>query len=213
MEIDPMGLVIRWISVYGLFGLFAAALAERFVPMIPSYGLLLSVGISASDGAWSLLAAVLATSIGSFVGCAACFYGVRAVGDRRSMLILSWVSRFFGILPDRIDDRIASFRSRQTVLAFGLQLVPTIRLFAPIFAAFLHDNSQRFLIASAAGILTWNSLFVGIGFFASQQIEGTNTTVLAVAAFACVLIAEFAVLWVTRKVKSLLKVGSVSWQN
>jgi membrane protein DedA with SNARE-associated domain len=55
MEIDPIGVVMRWITVYGLVGLFAAALAERFLPVIPSYGLLLSVGISVSDGVWSLL--------------------------------------------------------------------------------------------------------------------------------------------------------------
>jgi membrane protein DedA with SNARE-associated domain len=213
MEIDPIGVVMRWISVYGLIGLFAAALAERFVPLIPSYGLLLYVGISASDGAWSLPAAVLATSIGGFCGCAACFYCVRVLGEKRSMRILSSVSRIFGISPDWINDRIASFRRRQTVLAFGLQLVPTIRLFAPIFAAFLQGNSRGFLIASAAGILAWNSLFVGIGFVASHKVEEINTTAVAVAVLGCVLLAEFAVLWVSRRVKAIRKVGNVSWQN
>ncbi|SES42984.1 VTT domain-containing protein [Rhizobium sp. NFR03] len=213
MGIDPIGVVMRWISVYGLIGLFAAALAERFMPVIPSHGLLLSVGISASDGAWSLPAAVLATSIGSFCGCATCFYCVRALGDERSMRILSSVSRLLGISSDRINDRIASFRRRQTVLAFGLQLVPTIRLLAPIFAVFLRGNSRGFLTASAAGILTWSSLFAGIGFFASHKIEETNSTVLAVSVLGCVLLAEFAVLWVTRRIQAIRKVGNVSWRN
>ncbi|MBB6510631.1 membrane protein DedA with SNARE-associated domain [Rhizobium soli] len=188
-------------------------MAERFLPVIPSYGLLLSVGISVSDGAWSLPAAILATSFGSFVGCAACFYCVRALGDNRSMRILSLVSRPSGIPRDRINDRIASLRHRQTMLAFGLQLVPTIRLFVPILVGFLRGNSQGFLLASAAGILTWSSLFVGIGFFASHKIEDTNSTVLAVAVLVCVLLAEFAVLWVTRRVQSIRNVGNASWQN
>lgn len=99
------------------------------------------------------------------------------------------------------------------MLAFGLQLVPTIRLFVPILVGFLRGNSQGFLLASAAGILTWSSLFVGIGFFASHKIEDTNSTVLAVAVLVCVLLAEFAVLWVTRRVQSIRNVGNASWQN
>ncbi|CCV13960.1 hypothetical protein [Mesorhizobium sp. STM 4661] len=50
MDFDPIGAVMAWISVYGLIGLFAVALSERFVPVLPSYGLLLAVGIAAADG-------------------------------------------------------------------------------------------------------------------------------------------------------------------
>ncbi len=48
---DPVGTLMVWISAYGLLGLFIIALLERFLPMIPSYGLFIGVGIAAVDGA------------------------------------------------------------------------------------------------------------------------------------------------------------------
>jgi membrane protein DedA with SNARE-associated domain len=80
MDFDPVGAVMAWIGAYGLVGLFAVALAERFVPVIPSYGLLLAVGIGAEDGAWSLPAAFLSTAAGGMIGCAVCFYALRSLG-------------------------------------------------------------------------------------------------------------------------------------
>ncbi|SFB61700.1 membrane protein DedA, SNARE-associated domain [Rhizobium sp. NFR07] len=213
MEIDPIGVVMRWISIYGLIGLFVAALAERFVPVIPSYGLLLSVGISASDGSWPMPAAIAATSIGSFCGCAACFYCVRALGSERAMRVLLSASGWFGVSADRIESLIASFQRSQTMLAFGMQLVPTVRLFAPVLAALPQSHPQRFLLASAAGIMTWNGLFVGIGFVASHKLEEVNTTTLACAVLGCVLLVEFVALRISRTIHASRKEGSVSCQN
>lgn len=201
MDFDPVGAVMAWISGYGLMGLFAAALAERFVPVLPSYGLLLAVGISAADGAWSPPAAILATATGSAFGCAAWFYTVRGLGDARSMRLLNRVGRLFGWSADRLESGIASFRRNQTALAFSLQLVPTVRLFVPVFAALLRGNPRSFLTASSAGIAVWNGLFIGIGFYASHSIEPANTTILALAALGCLLLTEAALFWIARRVR------------
>lgn len=208
MDFDPVGTVMAWISTYGLIGLFAVALSERFVPMIPSYGLLLAVGIGAADGAWPLSAAFLATTTGSMFGCAVCFYAVRGLGDTRSTRLLNRAGRLFGMSTDRIERRIDSFRRNQTTLAFALQLLPTARLFAPAFAALLHGNSRSFLTASAAGIAAWNGLFIGIGFYASHWIETANTTVLALAVFGCLLVVEAALFWIARRVRARRKLGA-----
>ena len=52
--LDPLGSLIDWIATYGIFGLFAIGLAERFIPALPSYGVLVAIGIAAVDGAWSI---------------------------------------------------------------------------------------------------------------------------------------------------------------
>lgn len=202
MDFDPVGAVMAWISGYGLVGLFAVALAERFVPVIPSYGLLLAIGISAADGAWSPPAAILATGAGSVFGCAALFYIVRGMGDALSMRLLNRVGRLFGVSADHIEGGITSFRRNETALAFSLQLVPTVRLFVPAFAALLRGSPRSFLTASSAGIAVWNGLFIGIGFYASHSIEMANTTVLALAALGCLLVAETALLWIARRVRA-----------
>ncbi len=202
MDLDPVGTVMAWISAYGLIGLFAVALTERFVPLVPSYGLLLAVGIAAADGSWSLPVAFLATTAGSVFGCAACFYAVRRLDDARSLRFLNRTGQIFGMSADRIGRWIASFRRNQTVLAFSLQLVPTARLFAPAFAGLLRGRSRSFLAASATGIAIWNGLFIGIGYQASRSIEAANTTILSLAALSSLVAVEAALLWVVRRFRA-----------
>lgn len=202
MDTDPISAVMVWVGAYGLVSLFAVALAERFVPLLPSYGLLLAVGIGAAEGAWSLSSATLTTIIGSFLGCAASFYAVRALGEARSTRFLNRAGRLFGMSPDRIERWIAAFRRNQTVLAFTLQLVPTVRLFAPAFAALLGARPRSFLAASAVGIMLWNGLFVGLGYAASQSMPEANTTVLALAVLGCLLALEATLFWIAGRVRA-----------
>lgn len=210
MDFDPVDTVMVWISAYGLIGLFAIALLERFIPLVPSYGLLLAVGIAAAEGVWSLSTAFLTTFVGSVFGCAACFYAVRQLDEARSTRFLIKAGRLFGLSAERIENGIVSVRRNQTVLAFSLQLVPTVRLFAPAFAALLRGNSRSFLVASTAGIAIWNGLFIGIGYQASRSIETSNTTVLALAALGCLLVAEVALLWIARWIRARRKSGGRS---
>jgi len=209
MDLDPVSTIMAWISSYGLIGLFAVALSERFVPVMPSYGLFLAVGIAAADGAWSLPGAMAATTMGSIVGCSSWFYAARRLGSVRSMRFLNATGRLFGMPGDRMGRGIASFRRNQTVLAFSLQLVPTVRLFAPAFAALLDGKARGFLIASAAGIAIWNGVFIGIGFYVSHSMAQVNTTLLAFAALGGLIVAEAALFWIARRVRALRKPGAV----
>ena len=208
MDLDPVGTVMAWISAYGPIGLFVVALTERFVPLVPSCGLLLAVGIAAAEGAWSLPVAFLATTTGGVFGCAACFYAVRRLGEARSLRLLNRAGHLFGISTDRIAHWIGSFRINQMVLAFSLQLVPTVRLFVPAFAGVLRGRSRSFLAASAAGIAIWNGLFIGIGYQASRSIEAANTTLLLLAAVGCLIAVEAALLWVARRIRVRRRRGS-----
>lgn len=210
MNFDPVGAVMVWIGAYGLIGLFAVALAERFVPVMPSYGLLLAVGIGVADGTWSLPAAFFAMTTGSVFGCAGWFYAVRKLGEARSTHLLNRAGRLFGMSADRIQRGIASFRRNQTALAFALQLVPTVRLFAPAFAALLRGNPRRVLAASAIGIAVWNGLFIGIGYAAWHSTETANMTVLAMAALGGLLVAEAALFWIARRVRGRSSRDAVS---
>lgn len=200
MDFDPVGTVMAWISAFGILGLFAVAVTERFVPVIPSYGLLLAVGIAAADGVWSPPGAFLATTTGSMLGCAVCFYAFRVLGETRSRRLVYRAGRLFGLSTERIERWIASFRRNQTMLAFSLQILPTVRLFAPAFAALLGARSRSFMAASAAGIAVWNGLFIGAGYAASRSIEMENTTILALGALGCLLVAEGALIWIARRV-------------
>lgn len=202
MNVDPVSTIIAWISAYGFVALFAIAFLERFVPVIPSYGLLLAVGFSASQGTWSLPVAFLVTVIGNTLGAIVCFFLVGWMGEARSMRSLNKMGKVLGVSADGITRWIGTFRRHETLLAFSLQLVPTVRLFAPAFAALLRSRSTNVLLATAAGIMVWNGTFIGVGYVASFWFESVNKTVLALTVLAALLVTEVAFLWLWRSAPS-----------
>ncbi|RAH96107.1 membrane-associated protein [Acuticoccus sediminis] len=202
MEFDPLGAGMSLVSGHGLAGVFALALAERIVPIIPSYGLLLALGIMAADGAFGLPAAVTAATLGSVTGCAAVFCGVGRLGEARSTRLVMRCGRSCGLSAERIDRGIEAVRRRQTILAFALQLVPTVRLFAPAFAALVGARPRGVLAASALGIAVWNAMFIAIGFGAARWGEPTNMTTLTLAALGALLAVEGGLFWTLRKIRT-----------
>jgi membrane protein DedA with SNARE-associated domain len=208
---DPLANLMACITVYGSVGLFAFGLAERFVPIMPSYGMLLAIGISSAEGAWALPTAFAATTLGSALGCAACFYAVRGVGEERSLRFLERAGGYLGMPGDRVERRIAAYRRKRTTLAFSFQLLPTVRLFAPTFAGLLPGRSLGFLLASSAGIAVWNGLFIGAGFLASHSVRDANTTVLALVALGCLLAAQATMFLNARRLPGRRRTGGASW--
>jgi membrane protein DedA with SNARE-associated domain len=205
MTFDPIDAVMVWISAHGLLGLFAIALAERFIPILPSYAFLLTVGIAASEGAWPLATAFLVTTTGGIAGCAICFYAARLMNGETCMRFIKAVARLFGMSPHRVDGWTASLRSNQAVLAFSLQIIPTVRLFAPAFAAIFRVEPRKFLSASAAGIAVWNGVFIGVGYMASRSTEAVNNTVLAIVALLSILLVEATLFWISRRWRACLR--------
>lgn len=203
MSFDPVNTIIAWISVYGFVALFIVAFLERFVPVIPSYALLLAVGISASEGTWPLTVAFLVAVTGNTLGAIVCFYIFRWLGETRSTNFLNRMGQVFGISIDSIARLIATFRQHQTVLVFSLQLVPTVRLFAPAFVALICNRPIKVLTATAAGIVIWNGIFIGFGYVAAFWFETINKTALALIVLACLLITEGALLHWLRSASGL----------
>jgi membrane protein DedA with SNARE-associated domain len=208
---DPLANLMACITLYGAVGLFAVGLAERFVPILPSYGMLLAVGVASAEGSWTVPIAFATTTLGSVLGCAVCFYAVRAAGKARSRQFLERAGRFVGIPSERVERRIADYGRNRTALAFSFQLLPTVRLLAPTFAGLLPGRPLGFLAASAAGIAVWNALFIGAGYLASHSVRDANTTVLALSALGCLLTAQAVMFLHARKTFGRRRPYGASW--
>lgn len=179
MIVDPVESFMSWLAVYGAVGLFAIGLAERFVPALPSHGVLVAIGIAVVDGAWSLPAAVIATTGGSFGGCFVLYLLGRSVGQSRSARLLYGGSRILGLSRVRTEKTVASFRARERTLIFISQLIPAVRLGAPLIAALIQADYRRFAVGTAIGIALWNSLFITVGYAAILAVPWMNSSVLA----------------------------------
>lgn len=98
---------MSWIAACSLAGLLGITLFERLVPILPSYGLLVAVGVAVGQGYWSLPLALALSVVGSFAGCAI-FYALGwGPGEARAGALLRRSARLFGMAPARVDRCIA----------------------------------------------------------------------------------------------------------
>ena len=187
---DPLATLLSSTVACGAAGLLALTMLERLVPVLPSYGLLVAIGIAAAEGAWSLPTALSASTAGGFVGCLAFYALASAMGEARSAGVVRWTGRLAGLSPSRLEGVTRYFQSHQTALAFGSQLVPTVRLVAPAIAGLLRAKAATFATASACGIALWNSVFIGIGYGAAVISDAANASVLALWILVILLATE-----------------------
>jgi len=149
-----------------------------------------AIGIAAAGGAWSVPTALVASTAGGFGGCLA-FYGVAAaLGESRSLVVVRWTARVFGVPPSRLEWLTGYFRTHQGALAFGSQLVPTVRLVAPAIAGLLRAEARKFAVASACGIALWNSVFITAGYMAGLAAATTNVSTLALWILVIIVVGE-----------------------
>jgi len=189
--LDPLGDLMPWIAVCSVAGLFGIMLVERLLPILPSYGLLVAVGVAVGEGYWSLPLALAMTVIGGIAGCAL-FYGLGwGLGESRAGALLHRTAGFFGMAPARVDRCIAWVRDRGAVFALVAQLVPTVRLVVPGIAGLLRARPLMFFTATALGIGLWNGLFIGTGYAAASLIEpNPNASSIALMVLVALLSLE-----------------------
>lgn len=195
---DPLADLIDWVAVYGIVGLLWIGLAERFVPALPSHGVLVAIGIAASEDVWSVQAAVIGTALGSFGGAFGLYLLVRAVGERKSVGILYAIGKRIGISRHRIDRSISSLRARERSLTITSQLIPTIRLIAPVTAAVVGTSALRFATGLVVGILLWNGVFISAGYLAVMALPGINSSGFALKVLALLVVVEVLIAMVSR---------------
>src|SRR5258708_29276230 len=128
--------------------------------------------------------------MGGFGGCLAFYALAAALGESRSMVMVRWTGRLFGVSPSRVDGLTGYFRAHQSALAFGSQLVPTVRLLAPAIAGLLRAEAKKFAVASACGIALWNSVFIAVGYAASLAAATTNVSTLALWILVLTVVGE-----------------------
>jgi membrane protein DedA with SNARE-associated domain len=190
---DPLAHLVDWIAIYGIFGLLAIGLAERFLPALPSYGVLVAIGIAADDEVWSLHTAVIGTAVGSSLGALGLYLLVRAVGQKRSKAVLYSVTGWVGMSRPRIDWTLSSLRDREQTLTIVSQLIPTVRLIAPVAAGLLGTSTLRFIAGVAIGIVLWNGLFIAAGYLAVMAIPSINSSALALKILVLLVTAELLI--------------------
>lgn len=171
---DPVGAALLLIAPLGVLGVFVLALTERLVPVLPSGGLFMAVGVAAAEGLWCFPTAVLASVIGGASGAAGTFH-LGVIAGRVQRVRLRQLLRRRG----RVGDTIRQACRQAAGLPFAAQLVPATRTLAPLAAGVIQRKPNGFLLATAAGLTLWNLAFITAGFVLVRLGAPANATVLS----------------------------------
>lgn len=147
----------------GLVGVFSITLLEKFVPVVPSYVLLLLLGMTAPD--WPTLALIImVTALGSLGGSIGWFAIGRFLGERRVETAIARFGRYV-FFPIGTYRRLAdSYRRNRFKVTLLGQTVPVARVYLGLPAGVLRLATGSFVPAALLGILLWNIPFVTLGF-------------------------------------------------
>ena len=134
---------------------------ENIFPPLPSEVILPLAGFTASQGGFSLWAALLWTTVGSVVGAMVLYAIGAALGMQRTIAI---AARIPLIETSDIDKTVAWFHKHGTKAVFFGRMLPVFRSLISIPAGIERMPIPIFLALTLAGSLIWNSIFVVAGY-------------------------------------------------
>jgi len=153
--------VVSLMDVIGPAGAGIAIALENLFPPLPSEVILPMAGLAANRGSFTLVEAIVWTTLGSIVGAFA-LYGLGAwLGVDRLRRIAARVPLLH---PEDIDRTVAWFGRHGGKAVFLGRMVPLFRSLISIPAGITRMPLWKFGLLTAAGSLIWNSIFVMAGF-------------------------------------------------
>lgn len=148
---------------FGLAGIGCLAIAEKFIPLLPSYVLLMLLGLTVPDGA-TLAMTILATSAGSVVG-AIGWYGLgRTLGSQRIERLVARFGKFVLLRPSLYRQLTDAYRGNHFWVTLIGQTLPTVRIYLALPAGVLRLEPRAFVMATAIGTVIWNMPFLSLGY-------------------------------------------------
>jgi len=148
---------------FGLLGVGCLAVAEKFLPLFPSYVLLMLLGLTVPDGTM-LAMTIMATSLGSLVG-AIGWYGLgRAFGSQRIERLVTRYGKYVLLRPSVYHQLSGAYRGNHFWVTLIGQTLPVVRIYLALPAGVLRLEPRAFVAAAAIGIVIWNMPFIALGY-------------------------------------------------
>ncbi len=180
------------LAAWGLFGLALCSAIEKLVPVIPSAGMFLMLGMLGVVHPADLPTVIAITAAGSTAG-SLFWYGMgRWLGPERGDIFVLKVTRYLDIKEERYLRLKRNYRNNQIRVTFFGQLVPIVRAYMAFPAGVLAMPAPGFAIATFCGALTWNTPFLVSGYLLRRQIFAPDTA--APAAVAAITLVNFLVI-------------------
>ncbi|MBS1167488.1 MAG: putative alkaline phosphatase protein [Proteobacteria bacterium] len=183
--------LVAMVLSFGLPGLLFIALAEKFTPIIPSYVLLMLLGMTLPNSGMLALA-ILATAVGSLTGSVIWYGAGRLFGAARVERIVARFGKYVFFNGRHYQHLANAYRRNHFWVTLFGQTIPVARIYLALPAGVFAIQPIVFVGAAALGILLWNAPFltlgyllrgsghdpVHVGFWVSAALVATEMTIL-----------------------------------
>ena len=190
MEILPYASLLS----YSLAGIAAIGLLEKFIPVMPSYVMLVLFGMTLVDSRTELGLIIFFSVLGSVAGGLIWYTFGRLIGAERCERFVARFGRFI-LLKLELYMRLmqAYQRNHFWVTAIG-QVVPTARIYLALPAGVIRLPFAPYVLATAIGTVAWNAPLITLGYL----LQNSGWSPLAAGTVAvCSLIAIEAIVLMT----------------
>lgn len=185
-----------FLNSYGYVAIFAAMVAEQFIPPMPGEPLLLGAGALADTGDFHLSWAAALALMGTIVGDVLWY----EIGRRGGHRVLGRLCRL-SIEPDscvrRSEDAFARRGASALLLA---KFLPGLNSLGQPLAGALRMPRSRFLVFDILGAVLWVGLYIGLGYAFRNQLADVAAVVERLGGWALIALAGVFGLWLGIKV-------------
>lgn len=176
----------------GLAGIVGLTAAEKFVPILPSYVMLIFLGMTVVTHPASLVLTIVAATIGSTVG-ALGWYGIgRAIGGFRVERLVNRFGRLVFLSPELYRKLSEAYRRHHFWVTLIGQTIPTARIYLALPAGVIGLAFPGFLTATVIGTLVWNAPLITVGYLLRDS--GADPLTIGAATLGIILAVEGTIL-------------------
>lgn len=157
----------NYFTQYGLLAVFVIVFLEYLnLPGFPAGVIMPLAGVMAASGNNSFLVTIIVSTLAGVLGSIMLYCLGRFGGAAFARL----VQRYFPKQQKKVDECFSWLKGRGYVGVFVAKLIPAVRTLISIPAGMIGLNPVKYVLWSTLGVLIWNSVFIGAGYFFGEGV-------------------------------------------
>lgn len=149
---------------YSLAGVVAIGMLEKFIPVMPSYVMLVLFGMTLVNDNGQLLAIVVCSAAGSVLGGIIWYLLGQLIGAERSERFVARFGKYILLRPELYQRLANAYKRNHFMVTMIGQIVPTARIYLALPAGVIRLPFLPFFLATAIGTLVWNGPLISLGY-------------------------------------------------
>lgn len=188
--------ILAIIEKLGLVGVALMMFLENVFPPIPSELIMPMAGFASAMGSMSLVAVIIAGTIGSVLGALPLYYLGTTLDEPRLMALTQKYGKYLLIKPDDIKNAQKWFDKYGKAVVFFGRMIPAIRSLISIPAGMNRMPMLPFLVLTAVGSAVWTSLLAYAGYVLGANYDKVAEFIAPISTAVGVAVAVGVVLFV-----------------